>query len=355
MQSPKLEYTTDELMSDDEYEEPLFGGTVRCHGGYSHGEYVSPRVKFRKPAILAWRQSLIDDGEPLIYIPDEYVPPNYPSYEQAKYLLQEGIVDPVTRSLTTISIVEGFGARIRDINLPDFEKEVKEDIAGTALAHLDKGLIEAHARDEAGHRDQGGHKQMWEAARDIGLNDPEIPDDVLMRMMSGGSRRRRERLYPELSAKMEEMINFIATVLVVETFAEDVFIWAIDLLGDPEVSHDPKLASHLVKCIRLDETPHVDYLTVALSELRARTLVSEDGKKEFQGSEVIDRIFSNQLRGAATNRPRDARQRLQEEIHELIADKDKANRISNKFESLDSGWTFPKEKDEVLDILLEAS
>ena len=355
MQIPKLEYTTDELMSDDEFEEPLFGGKVRCHGGYSDGQYVSPRVKFRKPAISAWRQRLIDDCEPLIYIPSEYVPPNYPSYEQAKYLLQEGIVDPVARSLTTISIVEGFGARIRDIKLPDFSKEIKEDISGTALAHLDKGLIEAHARDEAGHRDQGGHKQMWEAARDIGLNNPEIPDDVLMRMMSGGRGRSRERLYPELSAKMEKMIHFVAGVLVVETFAEDVFAWAIELLGDPDVSHDPKLASHLVKCIRADETPHVDYLTVALSELRARTLISEDGKKEFQGSEVVDRIFSNQLRGAATNRPRDARQRLQEEIHEIIADKDKAKRISSKFESLDSGWTFPKEKDEVLDILLEAS
>ena len=354
MQNSKLEYTTEELMSDDEYEEPLFGGEVRCHGGYSGGQYISPRVKFRKPAILAWKQRLIDDGEPLVYIPDEYVPPNYPSYDQAKYLLQEGIVDPVTRALTTISIVEGFGARIRDIDLPDFEKEIREDISGTALAHLDKGLIEAHARDEAGHRDQGGHKQMWEAARDIGLNNPEIPDDVLMRMMSGSRSRSRERLFPDLSANMEGMISFIATVLVVETFAEDVFAWAIDLLGDPEVSHDPELASHLVKCIRSDETPHVDYLTVALSELRARTLISEDGKREFQGSEVIDLIFSRQLRGAATNRPKDARQFLQTEIHELISDKDKANRISSKFESLDAGWTFPKAKDEPLDILLKA-
>ena len=76
-------------------------------------------------------------------------------------LLHEGIVDPISRSLTTISIVEGFGARIREVHLPDFANEVKEDITGTALAHLRKGLFEAHARDEAGHRDQGGHKQMW--------------------------------------------------------------------------------------------------------------------------------------------------------------------------------------------------
>ena len=108
----------------------------------------------------------------------EYVPPHYPNYPQAKLLLQEGVRDPITRSLTIISIVEGFGARIRDLPLPDFRAEVVEDVGGTALAHLANGLFEAHARDEAGFRDQGGHKQMWEAARDLGLAKPEIPDDV---------------------------------------------------------------------------------------------------------------------------------------------------------------------------------
>ena len=354
MTDSKLEYSADELMSEHDYQEPLFGGDVLCHGGYINGDYVSPRGKGRRPAIESWRQRLLDEGEPLIYVPDAYVPPNYPSYEQAKYLMQEGIVDPVTRSLTTISIVEGFGARIRDIHMPDLNAEIKEDLEGTALAHLEKGLFEAHARDEAGHRDQGGHKQMWEAARDVGLNKPEIPGDVLLRMMTG-SRRKRERKYMELSVHMEEMITFLATILVVETFADQVFNWAIDLLGDPEVSHDAHLAAHLVKCIQADEKPHVDYLTVALSELRARTLLSEDGKQELRGAEVVDNIFASQLRGAATNRPKDARQRLQKEIHELITDKSRATRISSKFESLDSGWTFPKSEDEQLDILLKAS
>lgn len=351
----KLEFTTDELMSEDNFEEPLFGCGVRCHGGYIGGDYVSPRGRFRKPAIEAWRQRLVDDDQPLIHIPNAYVPPHYPSYEQAKYLLQEGLVDPIARTLTTISIVEGFGARIREVHLPNLRKEVKEDITGTALAHLDQGLFEAHARDEAGHRDQGGHKQMWEAARDIGLNKPEIPGDVLLRMMSGGGRRKQERLFPDLSAKMEETITFLATILVVETFAEDVFNWAIELLGDQEVSHDAELAAHIVKCVKADEAPHVDYLTVALSELRARTLMSEDGKQEFAGAEVVDRIFARQLRGAATNRPRDARQQLQAEIHELISNKSRASKISSRFEALDSGWTFPMSENEQLDILLKAS
>lgn len=349
----RLEYSFDELMSEDDFEEPLYGGEVLCHGGYIDGLYVSPRSRLRRPAIAAWRERLAAEGHPLIHIPDRYVPPHYPNYPQAKFLLEEGIVAPVSRALTIISIVEGFGARIRDLHLPDLSAQIKEDIAGTALAHLDGGLMEAHARDEAGHRDRGGHKQMWEAARDLGLDKPEIPADVLLRMMSGGSGHGRPaRLYPELSSDMEAMITFMTNILVVETFAEDVFAWAVELLGDPAVSHDAARAAHMVECVRADEKPHVDYLTVALSELRARTLVSEDGKRELRGAEVVDRIFSRQLRGAATSRPKDARERLQAEIHELIDDKDRAGRIAGRFESLDSGWTFPAAEDEQLDILL---
>ncbi len=66
-------------------EEPLIAGGVRCHGGYVGGEYVSPRSAVRRPAIEAWRQRLLDDGHPLIHVPEKYVPPNYPNYPQAKY------------------------------------------------------------------------------------------------------------------------------------------------------------------------------------------------------------------------------------------------------------------------------
>ena len=197
---------------------------------------------------------------------------------------------------------------------------------------------------------------MWEAARDVGLNKPDLPGDVLMRLMGGGtSNRKPERIYPELSARMEQTIVSMANILVIETFAEDVFAWAMELLGDEEVSANPKLAAHLVDCVRIDEKPHVDYLTVALSELRSRTLVSEDGKRTFQGSEVVDHIFSRLLRGSASNRPKEARERLQQEIHEQIQDARRADKISKHFESLDSGWTFPVARDEHLNILTEAA
>jgi len=349
-----LEFTFDELLSDAAFEEPLVAGGVRCHGGYVAGEYVSPRCAVRRPAIDAWRGRLAAEGAPILFVPDKYVPPNYPNYPQAKYLLQEGVVEPITRALTIISIVEGFGARIREVAVPDLATEVKETVEGTALAHLGLGLFEAHARDEAGHRDQGGHKQMWEAARDIGLAKPRVPGDVLLRLMTGTVRGERRRLFPALSERMETMVAMMANVLIVETFAADTFAWAKQLLGDPEVSADAAHAAHLVDCVARDEVAHVDYLAVALSELRARTLVGANGI-EVPGAEVVDAIFRRQLRGMATERPRQSRDRLREEIRQAIGDAARAGVIARRFEDLDSGWAFPHRDDEELDVLLTAA
>ena len=350
-----LEYTFDQLMTGPAIDEPLIAGGVRCHGGYVGGEYVSPRSAVRVAAVEAWRRRLLDERRPLIHVPAKYVPPNYPNYPQAKFLLKEGVVEPVTRALTIISIVEGFGARIREVKVPDLSAEVKEGVEGTALAHLANGLFEAHARDEAGHRDEGGHKQMWEAARDLGLAKPHVPGDVLLRLMTGSVSGERTRLYPALSERMENMIVMMANVLIVETFAEDTFAWAQQLLGDPEVSADPERSAHVVECIARDEVVHVDYLTVALSELRARTLIGADGKTELRGAEVVDGVFRRQLRGMATQRPRVARDRLRDEIRQAIVDEARATAIARRFEDLDSGWAFPHPDDEALDILLTAA
>ena len=349
----RLEWTCEELLTDSPYDEPLIAGGVRCHGGYLAGSYVSPRTRNRGPAIRAWQARLRSEGHPLLHLPVEYVPRHYPNYPQAKLLLQEGVRDPITRSLTIISIVEGFGARIRDLPIPNLRAEVVEDVAGTALAHLGEGLFEAHARDEAGFRDQGGHKQMWEAARDLGLAKPEIPEDVLLAMMTGGRpRAERKRLFPDLSARFEDAISMMATVMVVEIFAEDVFEWAKQLLGDPEVSADPVAARAMVEHIQADEKPHVEYLRTALSELRARTLRSPDGKYQVEGAAVIDAIFAAQLRGIASNRPAREREDVRGEIHRVIADEARASALARRFESLDSGWVFPKAGNEALELLL---
>lgn len=350
--SAQLEFSSEELLSQPVYEEPLYAAGVRCHGGFIGGQYTSPRTLVRGPAVRSWQRRLRDEGHCLVDVPQQFVPPHYPNYPQAKLLLREGIAAPVTRALTIISIVEGFGARIRELRLPDLRAEVKEDIAGTALAHLEGGLFEAHARDEAGHRDQGGHKQMWEAARDLALDKPEIPDDVLMRMMMRGPRPERRRAFPELSQRLEEAIAMMASVMVIEIFAEDVFEWGKALLGDPEVSADPEAAGAMVAHIQADEKPHVEYLRTALSELRARTLISQDGRTELRGQDVVDRILENCLRAAASRGPQQEREDLRREIRESIADQARASALAREFESLDSGWVFPAPDDERLDLLL---
>jgi hypothetical protein len=348
----QLELTPEQLMASHPYEAPLIAGGVRCHGGFIDGAYVSPRTWARTPAIAAWQKRLRDEGHSLLDVPREYIPPQYPSYPQAKLLLQEGARDPIVRALTLISIVEGFGARIRDVPTPDFHAEIAGDIGGTAVAHLRGGLLEAHARDEAGWRQEGGHKQMWEAARDLGLARPEIPGDVLMQLMTARGRGGAARLFPDLSLDMERILTVMANVMVVEIFAADVFTWAFDLLGDPEISADPKAASEMVAYIRADEVPHVEYLRTALSEIRARRIRTADGKGSRDGAEVIDAIFERQLRGIASARPAEQREQLRGQIHRELRDRPGGESLARRFEDLDAGWTFPCGEDEPLHLLL---
>ena len=45
--------------------------------------------------------------------------------------------------------------------VPDCQRFFDESIEGTAIEHLDRGLFEAHARDEAGWDEEAGHEHMW--------------------------------------------------------------------------------------------------------------------------------------------------------------------------------------------------
>ncbi|MFP6638650.1 MAG: hypothetical protein VCC04_00290, partial [Myxococcota bacterium] len=254
----RLDYLPEDLLASGEYEEPLIAGGVLCHGGFeADGTYRSPRIVHRVPAIRAWQQSLELVGGELIQISPDLIPPQYPSVEQSSLLCRNGLLEPVVRALTIISVVEGFGAIIRDVKVPDLKSLIVEPIQGTALAHLSKGLFEAHARDEAGWGDEGGHKQMWEAARDLAFANPEIPSDVLMRIMGGPGQRRseRKRFFPQIDSTFERMIAMMSNVLIVELFAEEVFSWGESVLSNPEISAEPERAGAMVSYIESDEKP----------------------------------------------------------------------------------------------------
>jgi hypothetical protein len=341
--SSRVIYTADELLSDGRYAEPLLAGDVLCHGGFdSAGEYHSPRTLHRNPAVNAWQAQLIASGHSLIEIPEALFPPQYPSVAQAKLVLKAGVREPIVRALTVISILEGFGAIIRDVRVPDLRKYFVEPVDGTALAHLEHGLFEAHARDEAGYRDQGGHKQMWEAARDLALENPKVPPDVFLRLMGDrGQARAANAVFPQLDKTLYRLLSMMAQVYVIEVFARRTFDWGEELLGDAEVSAQPQRAAAMVRYIRSDESPHVEYLRAALSEARARTLRTEDGQL-LSGEVIVDGLLHHVLSRMVDSRPREQRDDTRGALVRAIEAGQAQRSIALEFDALEPRWTPPK-------------
>lgn len=336
----QVAYTEEQLLSSVKYDEPLIANGVRCHGGFVAGRYQSPRSAVRSPAIAAWQAQLRAQGKPLVDVPIAFVPPHYPNAAQAVLLLREGVRDPLVRTLTTIAIIEGFGAMIRDQAVPDLKTCVRESLDGTATAHLRAGLFEAHARDEAGHRQEGGHKQMWEAARDLALDNPTVPGDVLMRLMTGGRAAQRQRLFPQLDPRFEDLLTTMANVMIIEIFAADTFAWAEEVLGNADVSRRPQEAAAMVAYIRADEAPHVEYLRTALSELRACRLIGVDGS-DVAGDVVIDGLLNRGLHVLTKDRPQRQRSETRADIAATVATHRDGAGLQRRFDALEVDWTPP--------------
>lgn len=313
MTTEQVEFTETELLMDHEFAEPLFANGERCHGGFDdEGAYVSPRTRFRAPAIEAWEEHRLEQaGTAPLEIPLDTWPQNFPNIEQSKFLIRKGAPEPTISALTRIGTIEGFGAMLRYITLPPMQPLFTDSIAGTATDHIRKGLFEAHARDEAGFEEEAGHNKMWFAARDIAFENPVTEDQtqlMLQRMGIGGApggpppdlaKMRAEamanRILPDdIDFDFESMLNRMISLLFIEISAFHGFIWAEGVLGDTDVCAGDGEAARIVSYIRADETPHVAYLRVALSEMRDRTWVGADGRT-YDGAEMIGRLWDKQL------------------------------------------------------------
>ena len=311
MSTAQVSFTEAELLEDHTMAEPLIEGGVRCHGGFDdHGTYVSPRTKHRVPAIEAWQAQHRElFGTDLIDVPVSTWPETYPNVDQAKFLIAAGVREPIVTTLTRIGTVEGFGAMIRYANVGDPQRYFDESVAGTALAHLHRGLFEAHARDEAGFETEAGHKQMWFAARDVAFEHPVTEDEtarMLERMGIGGGgsttpdpqriRRQMEkaRVFADLDLDFEMLIQRMINILLIEISAFHTFAWAETVLSDTDLVAGEGAAARLVSYIRQDETPHVEYLKTALTEMRERTFVGESGRK-YPGTEIVGTLWERGL------------------------------------------------------------
>ena len=337
----RLSFSFDELLENPKYDRTLTVNDRRCHGGFDKdGNYQSPRTVWRNPAIKAWQeQHLATSAPPLVEVPHEVIPPYTPNVEQTRFLLKNGVREPLVRILTEIAIVEGFGAFIRELPVPSMKSFIREDVAGTALAHLTGGLFEAHARDEAGWDAEGGHKQMWEAARDAALSKPNISPEIFAAIMGRRSATPPPALFPSLGEPVERLLRFMVDVLAIEVFAASTFEWAEAVLSDAEVSDAPDAAANLVRYIRSDEAPHVEYLRTGLSEISARTLYGQDGK-EISGKTVVDALMERTLKNMMRQRAVDRPAMIRDLIRKHSGGKDPEMLLA-EFESLGTPWAPP--------------
>jgi hypothetical protein len=303
MTTEQVTFTEAELLQTHDVAEPLVAGGVRCHGGFDDdGTYVSPRTLHRVPAIEAWEaQHRATFGTEPIHVPLDTWPEHFPNVAQARHLITSGVPEPLIATLTRIGTVEGFGANIRFLQPGNMQRHFEEDIRGTGIDHLGKGLFEAHGRDEAGWEEEAGHKDMWFAARDVAFEHPTAKIDIeamLERMgfgqsgPPGGALDRR--LPDDIDPNVELIASLMIRVLLIEVQAFHTFAWADAWLSDRDLVAGDGQAADLVSYIRADETPHVGYLKTVLTEMRDRTWLGEGGAKHA-GADMVGTLWDHAL------------------------------------------------------------
>lgn len=302
----RLRYSRDELLTDPDYTDRIERAGVLLHGGHdAAGAYLPPRSTHRIPAIAAWTAQLAAAGHPTRVIEADAVDHAFvPNAEQARLLLRNGATGAMTRILTLIGVVEGFGNDgINAIPSMDLRRVIVEPIDDRCLGHLFEGLLEAHGNDEAGRGREAGHDQMWFAVRDAALADPPISIDMFENLpiapppgYDGPAMPAPEAvsvggmfdgMRGDVAAELQVLVRAMVQILVIELLAYHTFAWASEVLGDPECSHDAAFARATIDHIRIDEDIHVAYLQCALAELATLTVRTADGGT-IPGADLVD-------------------------------------------------------------------
>jgi hypothetical protein len=332
----QLVYTEQEIMSDHAYAKKHEVGGHRLHGGFdAEGNYISPRMLVREPAIEAWTEALRKRGGDILKVdPAVQNMPRYPNYDQMKLLLRNGVEKPLWNSLTTISILEGRGRFIAEQVWPDLQEIIVEDLSEMGLGHLRKGLLVAHGLDEGGEpaKGIGAHDVMWIAVRDLafGPRDYPTPENV------GFAQAKRTRLAPEIPEPYEGMIRFMMTLLMIEYGAAATFDFNQRLLRDEDLFRERRAeaeeAAKIVDRICQDEVIHVSSLRAFLGELRSVTIKTLSGDT-VNGRKIIDRLWAAQVR-MTFDQPGTQRQQQEQTLRAQIREHADAVRIEREFDAL---------------------
>jgi hypothetical protein len=97
----------------------------------------------------------------------------------------------------------------------------------------------------------------------------------------------------------------------------------------------------MIRYIKSDESPHVEYLRTALSEVSARTLIGEDGK-EYSGHDAVQELLDRSLRFIIRQRRDERREQMHASIRAsakgIVMD---VQELIRRFDRLETPWQAP--------------
>jgi len=96
----------------------------------------------------------------------------------------------------------------------------------------------------------------------------------------------------------------------------------------------------MVRHIRSDEHPHVEYLCTALSEVAARSLRAVDGAT-LSGRDVVEGLLHATLRGLTRERREEQRHAMRESLVESLRAHASPERLLEELDALETRWTPP--------------
>ena len=340
----QLTYTHDELMAEHDYAEPHVVAGRRMHGGYlADGTYVPPRTLHRGPAVEAWTDALRARGGDLLDATAQLLEGvRLPNIEQQRVLLRNGLGETFWNSLTIIGKIEARGRLLADVEFPDLQDHVVEDISEMGIGHLNKGLLRAHGLDEGGIPAEGigGHDEMWFAARDLAFGEgahPDVEPPPSIGRDDGGEGFAAARRIPELPEQVEGMLSLMTNLLIIEFRAELGFSETQAVLRTPDLFADRRdgaeEAADIIGRIRTDEEIHVSSLRLYLGEIRSVTFKTLDGGT-ISGAEVIDRFWSDLVHWATVEQPKLAAQQQRDLLVERIGKHPEADRVLKEFDAV---------------------
>ena len=267
--------------------------------------------------------------------------PRVPNVAQQRLLIGEGIGQPFWNTLTTIGKIEGRGSILIDMQFPNLQDIIKEDISEMAIGHLNKGLLVAHGIDEGGvpGENVGAHDVMWFVTRDLAYGETNFPDVEPPENISRPESDKR--WMPQIGAGYEGMMSFLMNLLMIEFRAENGFSDTQDILNTPTLFQDRRaqaeLASEVVERIRADEKIHVLSLQLYLGELRSITIVGESGE-EIPGADLIDPFWAGLVQWATSAQPVLLAEETQRQFTTLISAHEDGKRIMEQFNGLGDNY-----------------